>query len=104
MTIGDLLQLEEGTDEESRKHVLGYTQSSDPPGSRAEIAKLYATVGTANILAQAGGEEVIFTFMNAVSEPGDHVIVHCPSYQSLHEIATDIKPVVSSSQISCEQH
>lgn len=89
-TIGDLLQLEEGATEEFQKHRLGYTQSSGSPGLRSDIAKLYATISTDNVLVQAGGEEVIFTFMNAVLKPGDHVIAHCPSYQSLHEIATAI--------------
>lgn len=38
----------------------------------------------------AGAEEAIFVFANATLEPGDHVIVHTPCYQSLAEIARSI--------------
>ena len=34
-----------------------------------------------------GAEEAIFGFSRAVLQPGDHVIVQWPCYQSLHECA-----------------
>ncbi len=90
MSIGELLRLEDGAAERLQELWLGYTEPAGAPGLRAEIAKQYSTVGADGVLVHAGGEEVIFTFMNAVLEPGDHVIVHCPSYQSLHDIAGGI--------------
>ncbi len=43
----------------------------------------------------AGAEEAIFIFMNVTLEPGDHIIVHFPCYQSLVEIARTIGCEVS---------
>ncbi|UCE61144.1 MAG: aminotransferase class I/II-fold pyridoxal phosphate-dependent enzyme [Phycisphaerales bacterium] len=90
MSIGDLLQLEEGAEEKYKNHWLGYTETLGAPGLRVEIAKLYTKISADQVLVEAGGEEVIFTFMNAVLRPGDHVIVHYPCYQSLHQIASGI--------------
>ncbi|MCG8606231.1 pyridoxal phosphate-dependent aminotransferase, partial [bacterium] len=38
----------------------------------------------------AGAEDAIFNVMNCVLEPGDHVIVQSPTYQSLFEVAHSI--------------
>jgi aspartate/methionine/tyrosine aminotransferase len=42
------------------------------------------------ILVHSGAEEAIFLFMQAVLQPGDHVIVQWPCYQSLFEIAQSL--------------
>ena len=39
------------------------------------------------VLVHVGAEEAIFAFSRAVLQPGDHVIVLWPCYQSLHECA-----------------
>ena len=64
---------------------LGYTESLGHPMLRQEIAQLYERIDPADVLV-AAPEEAIFLLMNALLEPGDHVIVTFPAYQSLYEI------------------
>lgn len=87
MTIADLLALEPGAEERFMNHWLGYTESPGSPSLRAEISNLYQEMPAGNILVHTGAEEAIFLFMQAVLEPGDHVIVQWPCYQSLAEVA-----------------
>jgi aspartate/methionine/tyrosine aminotransferase len=65
---------------------LGYTHTAGHPDLRARIASLYAHAQPDEIIVHTGAQEAVFTFMNAALEPGDHVIVHHPAYQSLAEI------------------
>ena len=90
VSIDELLALEAGADARFRDHWLGYTESQGSPQLREVIASIYETVKPDDVLVHAGAEEAIFTLMNAVLEPGDHIIVHWPSYQSLTEIARAI--------------
>ena len=89
-SIQDLLAMEPGAHESFLKLGLGYTESLGLPALRAEIARLYQNVTPDQILVHAGAEEAIFNFMNVALEPGDHVIVHSPCYQSLAEVARAI--------------
>ena len=80
----------EGADPEAlalwRGLSLGYT---DPQGHsllRQEVARLYQNVSADEVQVLAP-EEGIFIAMHALLEPGDHVIVTFPGYQSLYEIA-----------------
>lgn len=41
-------------------------------------------------MVHSGAEEAIFNFMHTVMEPGDHIIVHYPCYQSLIQVARSI--------------
>src|SRR5215213_3309616 len=66
---------------------LGYTESTGHPLLRREIAALYDTIEPDDVLTFAGAEEAIFCLMNVVAEPGGHVIVTSPGYQSLYEVA-----------------
>jgi len=68
---------------------LGYTESAGAPGLRERIATYYATIGPDEVLI-AAPEELIFLFMNAVLEPGDHVVALSPAYQSLHALPTSL--------------
>ncbi|MFC2083405.1 aminotransferase class I/II-fold pyridoxal phosphate-dependent enzyme, partial [Candidatus Bipolaricaulota bacterium] len=87
VSIDELLALEPDADVRFREHWLGYTESQGSPLLREAIAGIYETVAADDVLVHAGAEEAIFTVMNAVLSPGDHIIVHSPSYQSLSEIA-----------------
>jgi len=102
LTIGELLALEPGAAEAFAELSLGYTQTAGDPGLRAEVAALYTTLAPENVLIHAGGEEVIFTFMNAALAPGDHVIVHHPSYQALVELPRAIGCDVTLWQTTAE--
>ncbi|MHA1672150.1 MAG: aminotransferase class I/II-fold pyridoxal phosphate-dependent enzyme, partial [Promethearchaeota archaeon] len=90
MSIKELLDL----DPENHAHFnalpLGYTESEGSPLLRSEIANLYQNQDIENILCFAGAEEGIFILMNCLLNPGDHIIVQYPAYQSLFEIARTI--------------
>jgi aspartate/methionine/tyrosine aminotransferase len=62
---------------------LGYTESPGHPLLREEIARLYPSLKAEEILTFAGAEEGIYCTMRVLVEPGDHVIVVQPCYQSL---------------------
>ncbi len=86
-SVDDLLGFCPDAWDDLRSQWLGYTESTGSPRLREQIAKLYNKVTPDEILVHAGAQEAIFLFMNAVLEPGDHVIVHYPCYQSLLEVA-----------------
>jgi len=87
MTIAELLALEEGAADRFTQTWLGYTESAGSPSLRAAISGLYETIQPEQVLVHSGAEEAIFLFMQAALEPGEHVIVHSPCYQSLAEVA-----------------
>lgn len=95
MSIGDLLALEPDSAQRFANHWLGYTESQGSPELRQAITSLYTTVQPDDVLVFSGAEEGIFTFMNVALDAGDHVIVHTPCYQSLHEVARSIGCEVS---------
>jgi len=89
--MSDLLAL---ADDETRalwaELRLGYTESTGHPLLRREIALLYETLSSDEVLVFAGAEEAIFVTANVVLSPGDHAIVAWPAYQSLHEVARGV--------------
>lgn len=95
MNIGDLLALEPGAEEAFAGQWLGYTESTGGMELRRTICGLYRGIEPDNVLVHTGAEEAIFLFMHAILEPGDHVIVHWPCYQSLFEVARTIGCEVS---------
>jgi len=90
LSVGDLLAFEPEADEGLKRHWLGYTESSGAPSLRQEISRIYTDIQPEQVLVHNGAEEAIFLFMHAVLQPGDHVIVHWPCYQSLFKIAKSI--------------
>ncbi len=89
-TVQEILDLEPGAGNSLKAHWLGYTESQGSPALRTEISKLYSKVNPDEILVHSGAEEAIFSFMNVALNPGDHVIVQFPYYQSLYEVARAI--------------
>ena len=87
LAVEDLLALEPNATARLNKLWLGYTEYPGSPTLRAAISQLYQKIELDQIVVHTGAEEAIYTFMNAVLEPGDHLIVHFPCYQSLSEIA-----------------
>ena len=65
---------------------LGYTESQGLPQLRREIAGLYDGVAADDVL-EVVPEEGILIAMTVLLEPGDHVIVTHPGYQTLYGIA-----------------
>jgi aspartate/methionine/tyrosine aminotransferase len=86
VTVEQLLNLEPGASEKLHRLWLGYTESSGAPALRQEISRIYTTIRPEQVLVHSGAEEAIFLFMLATLQPGDHVIVHYPCYQSLLEL------------------
>jgi aspartate/methionine/tyrosine aminotransferase len=90
LAVEDLLALEPDAHDRLMRHWLGYTESLGSPTLRREISRAYATISPEQVLVHTGAEEAIYLFMRATLEPGDHVIVHWPCYQSLFEVARSI--------------
>ena len=90
LAVQDLLALEPDAHDRLMRHWLGYTESSGSPALRQEISRIYAAIAPEQVLVHAGAEEAIYIFMHALLEPGDHLIVHWPCYQSLFEVARSI--------------
>lgn len=95
LLVGDLLALEPRAEEGLKQHWLGYTESSGAPSLRQEISRIYSSIQPEQVIVHSGAEEAIFLFMHAVLQPGDHVLVHWPCYQSLFEVARSIGCEVS---------
>ncbi len=93
-TVQELLALEPESDEKFKSLSLGYTETRGSDELRKAIAERYTKIGADGLLTHAG-QEGIFLFMNAALNPGDHVIVQGPCYQSLYEIARTIGCEVS---------
>ena len=69
---------------------LGYADSRGDPLLRAEIAGLYASVATDEVLCFAGIDEAIFVMVNVMAEAGDRIVAVTPAYGSLHAVARGI--------------
>jgi len=68
---------------------LGYTETKGHPMLRNEISRLYKNIKPEDICVLVP-EEGIFIALNVILNPGDHVIVMDPAYQSLLEIPASI--------------
>lgn len=90
LAMEELLAMEAGARDHFFSLWLGYTESLGHPELRQAIAALYEQVMAGQVLVHAGAEEAIFNFMNVALEPGDHLIVHAPCYQSLGDVARGI--------------
>jgi aspartate/methionine/tyrosine aminotransferase len=95
LSIQDLLKMERGAAERFNQHWLGYTESQGSPTLREEISGIYQDITANQILVHSGAEEGIFIFMHAYLNPGDHIIVHWPGYQSLYQVAESLGCQVS---------
>ncbi len=81
---------------------LGYTLGSGYLPLCEKLARLYQTLTPDQIAVMNGGEETIYVTMRALLKPGDEIVVHMPSFQSLSVIAQDIGCQVSDYRPSFE--
>jgi aspartate/methionine/tyrosine aminotransferase len=95
LALRELLDLEPNARLQLENLRLGYTESTGSPTLRREIAGIYTSIQPDDILVHAGAEEAIFLFMHAALQPGDHVVVHTPCYQSLAETARSAGAIIS---------
>lgn len=82
---------------------LGYTESPGHPCLREAVAGLYESVTREDIVVTVP-EEGIFIAMQALLEPGDHVIAIHPAYQSLHAVAQTIGCEVTPWGLDLTEH
>jgi len=87
ITVADLLALEPDAAERLFAQRLGYTESSGAPELRAAIAAMYETTEPEDTVVVAAAEEGIFVAYHALLEPGDHVVVETPCYESALQVA-----------------
>ncbi len=87
MTTAELLALGTDEDREGYEHLhLGYTPTWGTDDLREAISGLYDGLDPANVLGFAGAGEPLFWAMQLFVEPGDHVIVNVPNYQSIESV------------------
>jgi aspartate/methionine/tyrosine aminotransferase len=87
MTVGELLAF--GSDEDRAAFddlTLGYIPTWGTDRLRAAIAATYTSCEPDDVLAFAGAEEAMFWALQLLVEPGDHVVVTVPNYQSLENV------------------
>jgi len=89
-SVGEILALEDGAADPLMELRLHYTAPQGHQSLREAIAGRYEHIEPDQILVHTGAEEAIFNFMYVALNPGDHVIVHWPCYQSLFQVAADI--------------
>jgi aspartate/methionine/tyrosine aminotransferase len=90
LALADLLAMADDESLELWRHLsLGYTESPGLEALRREIAGLYRDISPDEVLEVVPEEGILLT-MRALLEPGDHVVVTFPGYQSLYSIAADM--------------
>ncbi len=90
LTTEELLEMADEEMMDMWKYLkLSYTDSKGHPLLRREITNLYQTINEDQILVTVP-EEGIYIAMRTLLEPGDHMIVSYPAYQSLYEIGASI--------------
>jgi aspartate/methionine/tyrosine aminotransferase len=87
MTVAELLDLGTAADRSDYEQVhLGYTPTWGTNQLREAIAGTYGTLDAADVLGFAGAGEALFWASQLFTEPGDHVIVNVPNYQSAESV------------------
>lgn len=81
---------------------LGYTESQGHPELRQAISRGYQSAAADDIVLLATPEEGIYLIMRTLLEPGDHVVVLTPAYDSLLNLAEHVSGNVSQWQIQPE--
>jgi aspartate/methionine/tyrosine aminotransferase len=87
MSVAELLALGNDADQAAYEQVhLGYTPTWGTDELRSAVAGTYDGVEAREVLAFAGAGEALFWAMQLFIEPGDHVIVTVPNYQSIESV------------------
>lgn len=87
-TMQEILDMASSEDKELWNNLrLNYTEVKGLPSLRQQIVdSLYPALQPESISCFAGAEEGIFCALHTLCEPGDHIIVLTPCYQSFIEI------------------
>jgi aspartate/methionine/tyrosine aminotransferase len=87
VALADLLTLEPDAEARLLGLRLGYTESPGAPELRTAIAAIYERLDAEDVIVVAAAEEGIFTAYHTLLQPGDHVVVETPCYESALEVA-----------------
>ena len=87
VSIADILALEPDAADRLFSQQLRYTQSEGAPELRAAASAIYKTTAAQDIVVVSAAEEGIFATYHALLQPGDHVVVETPCYESALQIA-----------------
>lgn len=90
LTIGELLELAHWPPNALDNLYLGYTEAPGSPPLRQQIAGHYSQVKPDDVVVVTAPEEGIFLTMHTLLEPGDHVVVLTPAYDSLLNLALHV--------------
>lgn len=86
ISVRDLLALDGKTPDFLGSLRLGYSESKGMPALRQGIASMYKKIDWQETLVHVGAEEPILNLFLSSTQPGDHVIVHFPCYQSYYSV------------------
>ncbi len=95
ISVAELLEMSGRSEADIGALKLGYTESQGDPALRAAIANTYSGVSAEEIVVLGSPEEGIYLVMNTLLEPGDHVVVLTPAYDSLLNLALHVSGNVS---------
>ncbi len=85
--VADLLALEPDATGRLLGLRLGYTEAAGAPELRSAASALYETTEPEDVVVVSAAEEGIFVAYHALLEPGDHVVVETPCYESALQVA-----------------
>lgn len=95
LSVAELLALGDHSLEKLGALRLGYTEAPGSPALRTAVARQYQQVSPEEVIILSAPEEGIYLTMRALLEPGDHVIVLTPAYNSLLNMAQHVSGNVS---------
>ena len=104
VSIADILALEPDAAAQLLSQQLGYTQSAGAPELRAAISAIYQTTAADDIMVVSAAEEGIFAAYHALLQPGDHVVVETPCYESALQLARSTGANVTEWRRSANEH
>ncbi|MSR33253.1 MAG: aminotransferase class I/II-fold pyridoxal phosphate-dependent enzyme [Phycisphaerales bacterium] len=87
VAVADILALEPGAADRLFLQQLRYTESPGAPEMRAAASGIYKTTAAQDIVVVSAAEEGIFAAYHALLQPGDHVVVETPCYESALQLA-----------------
>lgn len=95
MNTRDLLRLANMPESALLDQRLSYTESQGNPDLRSAVSRLYRQTSAEEIVILTAPEEGIYVTLRALLDPGDHVVVLTPAYESLLNLAEHITGNVS---------
>lgn len=99
ISVKDLLALAGRAEAEMGALKLGYTESQGDPALRLAVAGTYSGADAEDVVILGSPEEGIYLAMRALLDPGDHVVVLTPAYDSLFNLAEHVSGNVSRWEI-----